>query len=131
MEDLAAQLNNLEAAGVYTLDCSVEALRKAAGDAGFVLFEANLDSVRGKQNLLNALAEAAHFPDWFGANWDALVDALCDLSWQEAKGYVLLLRNVRATLGLSANDREIVQDIFADTAVYWRQRGKAFWIFFA
>jgi hypothetical protein len=77
------------------------------------------------------LAVAAKFPPEFGANWDALADALCDLSWHEAKGYVLLLRNASDTLGLSANDREIALDIFADTVVYWRQHNKPFWIFFS
>jgi len=44
---------------------------------------------------------------------------------------VLLMRNASDTLGLSANDREIAQDIFSDTVIYWRQRKKPFWIFFA
>ncbi|MDD2915450.1 MAG: barstar family protein [Gallionella sp.] len=127
----AQQLCNREAAGSYTLQCSVETLRGAVGEAGFALFDTDLKGVKGKQNLLNALAQAANFPPEFGANWDALADALCDLSWHgEAKGYVLLLRNVSDTFGLSANDREIAQDILADTVVYWRQRNKAFWIFF-
>lgn len=131
MDELAKQLNDLAAAGSYTLDCSVEALHSAANTAGFALFDADLKGVKGKQHVLHALAEAAHFPDWFGANWDALADALCDLSWREANGYVLLLRNSRSTLGLSLHDREIAQDILADTTVYWRQRGKPFWTFFA
>ena len=76
-------------------------------------------------------AVAANFPSEFGANWDALADALCDLSWQPASGYVLLLRNASDTLGLSANDREIAQDIFADTVVYWRQQKKSFWVLFS
>jgi hypothetical protein len=131
MDALAQQLGNREAAGSYTLDCSVEALRSAVEQAGFVLFDADLKGVKGKQNLLNALAAAARFPPGFGANWDALADALCDLSWHRADGYVLLLRNASDTLGLSANDREIAQDIFADTSLYWRQRNKSFWIFFS
>jgi hypothetical protein len=130
-DTLTKQLVNREAAGSYTLGCSVETLRSAAEAAGFALFDTDLKGVKGKQNLLNALAVAAKFPPEFGANWDALADALCDLSWHEANGYVLLLRNASDTLGLSANDREIAQDIFADTVVYWRQRNKAFWIFFA
>lgn len=127
---LAKQLGNREAAGSYTLGCSVETLRSAAEEAGFALFDTDLKGIKGKQNLLNALAVAASFPSEFGANWDALADALCDLSWHDASGYVLLLRNASDTLGLSANDREIAQDIFADTVVYWRQRNKAFWVFF-
>jgi hypothetical protein len=132
MNSLAQQLNNPAAAGSYSLACSVDELRAAAKSARFALFDADLKGVKGKQKLLNALADAASFPPEFGANWDALADDLCDLSWHgETAGYVLLLRNVSDTFGLSANDREIAQDILADTVVYWRQRNKAFWIFFA
>lgn len=132
MSTLAQQLNNLEAAGSYSLVCSVDELRTATNEANFCLFDADLKGVKGKQNLLNVLARAASFPPEFGANWDALADDLCDLSWCGAvDGYVLLLRNVSDTFGLSANDREIAQDILADTVMYWRQRNKAFWVFFA
>jgi len=131
MNVLAQQMSKLETVGSYTLQCGVDELRTAANDAGFVLFDADLKGIKGKQNFLNVLAQAAGFPPEFGANWDALADTLCDLSWHDAAGYVLLLRNASGTLGLSANDREIAQDIFADTAVYWRQRKKPFWIFYA
>lgn len=130
MDALAQQLSNQEAAGSYTLDCSVDTLCSAVDAAGFALFDADLKGVKGKQNLLHALAAAARFPPEFGANWDALADALCDLSWHQASGYVLLLRNTSDTLGLSAHDREVAQDIFADTVVYWRQQKKSFWVFF-
>ena len=131
MDASVRQLDDLEAAGSYTLSCSIDALRGMVEEAGFALFDTDLKGVKGKQNLLYALASAAKFPAEFGANWDALADALCDLSWHDANGYVLLLRNASDTLGLSANDREIAQDIFADTVVYWRQRNKPFWIFYA
>jgi len=131
MSALAQQLGNPEAAGSYSLRCSVDELRAAVDAAGFALFDADLKGIKGKQNLLNVLAGAAGFPPEFGANWDALADDLCDLSWHgEAAGYVLLLRNVSDTFGLSANDREIAQDLLADTVVYWRQRKKPFWVFF-
>lgn len=131
MNALAQQLGNLESAGSYTLGCSVDELREACSEAGFALFDADLKGIKGKQNLLSVLAQAASFPPEFGVNWDALADALCDLSWHEASGYVLLLRNASDTLGLSANDREIAQDLLADTVVYWRQHKKPFWVFFA
>ena len=131
MAELAQQLGKMESAGSYALGCSVDELRQAASEAGFALFDADLKGVKGKQNLLNALAQAASLPSGFGVNWDALADALCDLSWHNASGYVLLLRNVSDTLGLSANDREIAMDLLADTVVYWRQHRKPFWIFFS
>lgn len=125
------QLNDLAAAGCHKLDCTVDELCDAVNLAGFALFEADLKGIKGKKNLLITLAGATRFPDEFGANWDALVDVLCDLSWQPAPGFVLLLRNASTTLGLSSNDREITQDILDDTVVYWRQRNKPFWVFFA
>lgn len=131
MSELAQQLRKPETAGSYTLKCSMEALHNATKEAGFALFDADLKGIKGKQNFINTLACAAGFPPEFGSNWDALADDLCDLSWHEADGYVLLLRNASATLGLSVNDREIAQDLLADTVVYWRQRNKAFWVFFA
>lgn len=128
-EVVMPQLSDLSAAACLKTNCDADALRDATRSAGYVLFEADLKGVKGKKNLLNALAQAAEYPDEFGANWDALVDMLCDFSWHPARGYVLLLRNVSPTLGLSANDREIAQDILDDTVVYWRQRNKPFWIF--
>lgn len=130
MNSLAQQLGDIKSAGSYSLTCSVDELRAAANEANFAVFDADLKGIKGKQNLLNVLASAAGFPAGFGANWDALADDLCDLSWHDSAGYVLLLRNASDTLGLSANDREIAMDLLADTVVYWRQRNKAFWIFF-
>ena len=34
-----------------------------------------------KAELLDAVADALDFPSWTGRNWDALADALGDLSW--------------------------------------------------
>ena len=131
MNLLAQQLCNPELSGSYSLDCSIEALSVAVASADFAIFEVDLKGVKGKLNLFNEIARAVNFPPEFGANWDALADALCDLSWCSASGYVLLLKNVSETFGLSANDREIALDLFADTVVYWRQRNKSFWVFYS
>jgi hypothetical protein len=40
-----------------------------------------LGPVRTKAELLHGLAQALEFPGWVGRNWDALADALGDLSW--------------------------------------------------
>ncbi len=131
MNMLAQQLIDPEMAGSYTLQCDEATLVDAVGGAGLTLLAADLKGVKGKQNFLLTMAKAAAFPREFGGNWDAFADELCDLSWYGDAGFVLLLRNVSDTLGLSAHDREIAVDILADTVVYWRQRKKPFWIFFA
>src|SRR5215510_6367496 len=41
-------------------------------------------STNGKQQLLAQIAAGLAFPDYFGENWDALIDCLSDLSWSHA-----------------------------------------------
>ena len=40
-----------------------------------------LGPAASKAELLEEFAGALQFPGWFGRNWDALADALGDLSW--------------------------------------------------
>lgn len=130
MDDLALRLQNIKEAGVYRLNCNVDGLRAAAAQAGFALFEADVAAVQSKGEFLAAIAQAIHAPEWFGHNWDALADALGDLSWHLAPGYVLLLLNGGETLGLSAADHAIATGIFADTVNFWKLQGKPLWVFF-
>ena len=74
-----------------------------------------------KSELLSEIARALGFPGWFGGNWDALGDCLCDLSWREAEGYVLLFENVRP-----GGDFGVLADILASAAEYWADRGRTF-----
>lgn len=130
MDDLALRLQNIKEAGAYRLNCNLDGLRAAAAQTGFALFEADVAAVQSKGEFLAAIAQAIHAPEWFGHNWDALADALGDLSWQPAAGYVLLLHNGGETLGLSAADHTIAAEILADTVNFWKSQGKPLWVFF-
>lgn len=131
MDSWAEQLTDVARAGSYRLDCSLSELYDSAAQADLTVLEIFLQGVKGKQNFIAAWAAAVQAGPDFGANWDALADVLCDLKPAAAKGYVLLLRDSSDSLGLSANDREIAQDILADTVLFWRQRNKPCWIFYA
>lgn len=135
MVALCERLQDVNEAGTYRLNCPLDDLRAAAAKAGIALFEADLAAVQGKGEFLAAIAQAIRAPDWFGTNWDALADALGDLSWphvsgQVAGGYVLLLRNGGDTLGLSVAEHEIATEIFAGTVSFWKSQGKPFWVLF-
>jgi len=130
MEALYARLRDVDEAGTYRLNCQPDELHKAATQAGLALFEADLAAVQGKGEFLAAVAQAAKAPEWFGHNWDALADALGDLSWHPAPGYVLLLRGSGEKLGLSTEERAIATGIFAGTVGFWKSQGKPFWIFY-
>lgn len=40
-----------------------------------------LGRIRNDADLFSQMAEALHFPKWFGENWDALFDLLSDPEW--------------------------------------------------
>ena len=54
------------------------------------LAQVGLAGVEDKEGLLGRLAQALGFPEWFGGNWDALEDCLCDLSWRRGDGHVAI-----------------------------------------
>lgn len=82
----------------------------------------------GKSAMLDALAGALAFPDYFGANWDALADCLSDLSWHQ--GGVALLIDDAATPELRAPEEwGVLLDILADAARHWKDQGRPFAVF--
>lgn len=129
MGTLCARLQNVGEAGVYRLNCTLDELYAAVERAEFALFEASLAQVHGKGEFLAAMAQAIHAPGWFGSNWDALADAMGDLSWQRAPGYVLLLRDGSETLGLSAAEHGVASEILTNTVNFWKLQHKPFWVF--
>jgi hypothetical protein len=129
MDALCARLQDVNEAGAYRLNCPLDELRAAVAQVGFALFEANLAAVHDKSGFLAAVAQAIHAPDGFGKNWDALADALGDLSWQPASGYVLLLRNGGEAMGLPVADLGVATGILADTVSFWKTQNKPFWAF--
>jgi len=78
-----------------------------------------------KARLLQNMASALRFPDWFGHNWDALEDCLTDLSWREAPAYVLLIDNPKPD-----EDFDVLTDILRSSAESWAGRGKPFFAVF-
>lgn len=124
MEDLCYLLKDVNGAGVYRLNCSLDALHESVQRANFVLFEADIATAHGKGEVLAELARAINAPDWFGHNWDALADALGDLSWCKAPGYALLLRGEHT-------GEDVLDNILHATVEFWRLQNKPFWVLFA
>jgi RNAse (barnase) inhibitor barstar len=67
-------------------------LRASLESAGVAAFDLHGESIRSKDDLLRAIAEAMRFPDYFGMNWDAVIDCLRDLADRApAEGHVLFV----------------------------------------
>ncbi|MCK6408092.1 MAG: barstar family protein [Thauera sp.] len=72
-----------------------------------------------KAELLARIAHTLHFPDWFGHNWDALADCLCDLSWLPGTSWHIEFNNVEALNSAEPATFAILLEILAEAASFW------------
>lgn len=120
-------------AGVYRVDtASLDTMAALARDAGLRVLRVDLEDCRDKRTLLMRLAAQLDFPSGFGANWDALSDALRDLAWLPASsGYALLLESAAALRTAAPRDFGILLDLLDEAAQSWATQTLPFVAFVA
>ncbi|MER6216949.1 MULTISPECIES: barstar family protein [unclassified Streptomyces] len=98
----------------------------AAEEAGWSTVRLDLDGVRSKAALMRRCAAALRVPEWFGGNWDALADALADLSWlPDAPGRLLAVTSWRGYAAERPEDWATLQEILQEAAEFWRRQDGA------
>lgn len=122
MGKLTQRLFDPTRSGVYRAPGSAEVEDAVRGTA-LDLAHADLGGATDKESLLRRLAPALGFPAWFGGNWDALEDCLCDLAWRAGDGHVFVLRDYQ---DLPPDDLGVLLDVLATSAAYWAGRGRPF-----
>jgi len=128
-QGLADRLRDASSSGSYRVDAEDDVV-STARSVGVVAARVPLEGAGTKPELLRRLAGALGFPDWFGANWDALEDCLTDLSWRPAEGYLVLLEGVSALEDLGSEDKEMFLDILRASARFWAGQGTPFFAVF-
>jgi hypothetical protein len=121
MGKLIERLQDASRSGVYRAARADEIVDAMSGSG---LFLARIP-YEEKPELLKNISAALEFPDWFGANWDALEDCLTDLSWRKAGGHVLLFEQIEP-----GDDLGVLIDVLRSSAEYWAGRGKPFFAVF-
>jgi RNAse (barnase) inhibitor barstar len=79
-----------------------------------------------KAGLLARIAVELRFPAWFGHNWDALSDCLCDLSWLPAATYRLEFLNADALRKAAPETLATLCEILDEAGDFWRAEGVGF-----
>jgi hypothetical protein len=114
--------------GVYRADPErLARLPDLAHAAGLELHRVDLSAAQNKPAILEALSTELRFPPWVGANWDALQDALCDLSWlPESRGIVLVLDGTEGIRETTPGELDVLVDVLSSTATFWRGENRPF-----
>jgi len=120
-------LNEPAKAGVFHLTADARELARAAAAAGLMVIYVDIGHAHDKEGFLTDASRAMRFPDWFGGNWDAFADCLKDLSWLQAKGWVVILEKSKHFCGGHGHEFKEAMGIMAESAAYWRSQGKPFW----
>lgn len=97
-------------AGHADVDGYLEALRARGADV--LVVRASGD----KAEILAAFAEALRLPNWFGHNWDALVDALRELEGRDARPLEIVWDQVRTVRQQDRETYATVLDILEQVA---------------
>ncbi len=82
----------------------------------------DLATVRDKASLLDAFAVGIDAPAWLGRNWDALSDALRDLSWWEPgdRGRALLVAGAGHLGAHQDADWTTLCEVLVEASDRWR-----------
>ncbi len=94
---------------------------EAAEAAGWATVRLDLDGVRSKAELMRRCGAALRLPPWVGGNWDALSDALRDLSWlPAAPGRLFAVTSWRGYAEARPADWETLREVLEEAVDYWR-----------
>lgn len=117
-------LNNLERAGPYRFPVSLKPdLLAAAQDLGWAAATVYPEGCSNAEQWLAELGKALKFPEYFGANLDALYDCLVDEQVLNSKGLLLILGNLDS-LGEDVDPLIAVLQAASDE---WREQGRSLW----
>ncbi|MFE4638456.1 barstar family protein [Streptomyces sp. NPDC056773] len=99
---------------------------EAAEAAGWATVRLDLDGVRSKAELMRRCGAALSVPEYFGGNWDALSDALRDLSWlPAAPGRLLAVTSWRGYAEVRPADWETLREVLEEAVAFWRAESES------
>ena len=122
-------LTDAASAGLYLLPAARRRhLPGQAARAGLVLITAEVGGCADLSATLSKLGEDLQFPDWYGANLDALHDCLTEPDWHHDKGVVLLISGLESIRAKNPDTFSTLIDVLRSAAESRSAEGLPFWI---
>ena len=109
--------------GVWYRPVHIESrsLQSLAKRSGFAYFHIEGKNIARKEQLLNHVATALHFPSDFGNNWDALEECLSDMEWVDAQGYLIYYEHIDGFHDAHPDQFETFLEILRDAVASWKE----------
>ncbi len=82
------------------------------------VFVAHVTEVNNEDELFKQLSDNLLFPDYFGYNWNAIFDLLCDFHWIEQKKVVLVHDDLP---NLKKRELDIYLEVLVDSIRDWKE----------
>jgi len=102
---------------------SSDELKRSLDEQGIRCFVLDLRGVSGKAALLEAWGESVEVPQWVGRNWDAMDEAVRDLSWARAERYVVIVTGGGELASVEPKSWQMTLDILRTGVAEWETRG--------
>jgi hypothetical protein len=114
-------------AGVFHLGPDARAAAQAAASAGLLVAYVDIGHAHDKEHFAEHVAEALRFPGGHDTDWDTFAKGLSDLSWLEAKGWVVILEKSKHFSAGHGHEFADAMRAMSRAADHWRAAGKPFW----
>lgn len=121
----------LRAGVFFVTPDDIAILADVVRDAGLLARHVDLRGCTDKPTLLAHMATAFEIPDDRGRNWDALADALRDLSWLPAPGYALLVDTASDLRDADEAGFDTLLALLDEASADWATQQIPFWAFLA
>jgi RNAse (barnase) inhibitor barstar len=120
--EMLADLLEENRGGVWYLPEPVDAkgVQALAKRNSFAYFHIDGKNIARKEQLLNHVATALHFPKDFGHNWDALEECLTDMDWVDAEGYLIYYEHIEG-LQAAGDQFDTFVEILRDAVQSWKE----------
>lgn len=116
-------------AGLYYLpEHRLAALQRAADHTPLTHLSLDCSKFPDRQPLLIHLGKHLHFPEWYGANFDALFDCLTEPGILPREGCVLVLHHLEPLRQASPEDFATLLEVLASAAETLGASGIPCWI---
>jgi hypothetical protein len=107
--------------GIYRWSCrrSAAAIAREAAAAGWRCFTLDGSAINNKASFLATCAVAFGWPAYVGHNWDSFEEAINDLSWAPAQGYLVVYDDPDPFAEGDPENWQIAQSILRDASGNW------------